>query len=139
MSTHATGTFEIDNWDEKSYDVRGGATLARAHLKKSFRGDVEGESTTELLLTYTQEGSVAYAGFERFVGSIHGRSGGLVLRHSNSGNREIAKQVVALSVVRSSGTGELRGLRGMAKRRRRPRRRTHLHPRLPLRVMNEGT
>lgn len=57
MSTHVTGTFEIDNWDEKSYDVWGGTTLTRAHLKKSFRGDVEGESTTELFLTYTQEGS----------------------------------------------------------------------------------
>ena len=139
MSTHATGTFEIDNWDEKSYDVRGGAKLSRAHVNKTFHGDVEGESTTDLLLAHVQEGSAAYAGFERYVGSIHGRSGGLVLQHSESGNREIAKQVVALSVVRSSGTGKLRGLRGMAKRRRRPRRRTHLHPRLPLRVMNEGT
>ena len=113
MSTHVMGTFEIDNWDEKSYDAWGGATLARAQLKKSFRGDVEGESATELLLTNTQEGSAAYAGFERFLDIIHGRSGGLVLQHSESGTREIAKQVVALSVVRSSRTGELRGLRGM--------------------------
>ncbi len=114
MSTYATGTFEIDSWDEKPYDEREGARLARAQVRKTFRGDVEGESTTELLLAYAQEGSAAYAGFERFVGRGHGRSGGFILHYSESGDREIAEQVAALSVVPNSGTGELRGVRGTA-------------------------
>jgi uncharacterized protein DUF3224 len=76
---------------------------------------VEGESTTELLLACAQEGSAAYAGFERFVGRVHGRSGGFVLHHSESGDREIAEQVATLSVVPNSGSGELRGLRGTAR------------------------
>jgi hypothetical protein len=64
MSTHATGTFEIESWDEKPYDEREGAKLARARMRKTFHGDIEGESSTELLLPYAQEGSAAYAGFE---------------------------------------------------------------------------
>lgn len=76
---------------------------------------MEGEGTTELLLAYPQEGSAAYAGFERFVGRVHGRSGGFVLHHSESGDREIAEQVATLSVVPNSGSGELRGLRGTAR------------------------
>ncbi len=55
MSTHATGTFEICSWDEKPYDEREGEKLARAHVKKTIYGDLEGESTTDLLLAYAQE------------------------------------------------------------------------------------
>jgi hypothetical protein len=33
-------------------------------VRKTFHGDIEGESSTELLLPYAQEGSAAYAGFE---------------------------------------------------------------------------
>jgi hypothetical protein len=36
------------------------------------------------------------------------------LHHGEPGDREIAEQVATLSVVPNSGTGELRGLRGMA-------------------------
>ena len=62
ISKHATAAFEIDGWDERIYDEQEGAKLARAQVKKTFRGDIEGESITELLLAYTQEGSAAYAG-----------------------------------------------------------------------------
>ena len=114
MSTYATGTFEIEDWDEKPFDEQEGAKLTRAHLTKTFHGDVEGASTTDLLLAYAQEGSAAYVGLERFVGRVHGRSGSFVLHHSESGNREVSEQVATLSVVPNSGTGELRNLRGTA-------------------------
>ena len=83
MPTRATGTFEIDSWDEEPYDEREGTKLARVRVAKTFRGDVEGVSTTDLLLAYgAEEGSAAYVGFERVVGSIHGRSGTFVLHHT---------------------------------------------------------
>ena len=113
MSTRATGTFEIGTWEEQPYDEREGTKLSRAHLTKTFRGDVEGESTAELLFAYgTEEGSAAYAGFERVTGRVHGRSGSFVLHHSATMERGEGK--AALSVVPDSGTGELRGLRGEA-------------------------
>ena len=114
MSTYATGTIEIEDWDEKPYDEQEGAKLARARVRKTFRGDLEGASTSDLLLAYAQEGSAAYVGLERFVGRVHGRSGSVVLHHSESGNRENSEQVATLSVVPNSGTGELRSLRGTA-------------------------
>src|SRR4028119_44160 len=112
MPTRATGTFEIDSWDEKPYDEREGTKLARVRVAKTFRGDVEGVSTTDLLLAYgAEEGSAAYVGFERVVGSIHGRAGSLVLHHtatSSPNGRPAASRGVG--VVR--GVGSSRGRSG---------------------------
>jgi hypothetical protein len=52
MTTRATGTFEIDSWDEEPYDELEGTKLARVRVAKTFSGDVEGVSTTDLLLAY---------------------------------------------------------------------------------------
>jgi hypothetical protein len=112
MSTHAAGTFEIESWEEEPYDEREGAKLTRTRLTKTFRGDVEGESTAELLMAYAaEEGSAAYVGFERVVGCVHGRSGSFVLHHTASSGGEPS---ASWSVVPGSATGELRGLRGVA-------------------------
>ncbi len=74
MSTRATGTFEIETWKEKPYDEQEGARLTRTHLTKTFRGDVEGESTSEMLMAYAAaEGLGANAGFERITGRVHGQ------------------------------------------------------------------
>lgn len=114
MGTRATGTFEIEAWDEKPYDEREGAKLTRTRVSKTFRGDVEGESTAELLMAYAAgEGSSAYAGFERVIGRVHGRSGSFLLHHSATMQR--GEGAASLSVVPDSGTGELRGLRGEAR------------------------
>jgi hypothetical protein len=47
------------------------------------------------------------------TGSLHGRSGSFVLRHSVAVERGVGSS--SLDVVPDSGTGELRGLRGEAK------------------------
>ncbi len=83
MTTRATGTFEIDSWDEEHHGEREGTRLARARVAKIFRGDVEGVSTTDLLLAYgAEEGSAAYVGFERVEGRVHGRPGSFALHHT---------------------------------------------------------
>lgn len=116
MSTHAAGTFDIDTWDEETYDEREGVKLSRTRVTKTFRGDVEGESTAELLMAYgTEAGSAAYVGFERVVGSVHGRSGSFVLRHTASSPGPGGEPSASWSVVPDSGTGELWGLRGEAR------------------------
>jgi Protein of unknown function (DUF3224) len=113
MPTRATGTFEIDSWDEEPYDEREGTQLARVRVAKTFRGDVEGVSTTDLLLAYgAEEGSAAYVGFERVVGSIHGRSGTFVLHHTATSSPD--GRSATWSVVPDTGTGGLLGLRGEA-------------------------
>jgi Protein of unknown function (DUF3224) len=116
MGTHAAGTFQIESWEEEPYDEREGARLTRTRLSKTFRGDVEGESTAELLMAYAaEEGSAAYVGFERVVGSVHGRSGSFVLHHSASSYASRGEQSATWTVVPDTGTGELRGLRGEAR------------------------
>ena len=113
MTTRATGMFEIDSWDEEPYDEREGTKLARVKVAKTFKGDVEGASTTDLLLAYgSEEGSAAYVGFERFVGSVRGRAGSFVLHHTATSSPE--GRSATWSVVPDTGTDDLRGLRGEA-------------------------
>ncbi|CAN5355194.1 DUF3224 domain-containing protein [soil metagenome] len=112
MSTRATGTFDIETWDEKPYEEQEGARLTRTHVSKTFHG--EGKSTAELLMAYAAvEGPAAYVGFERIVGHVHGRPGSFVLHHTATGAR--GTRSASWSVVPDSGTGEPRGLRGDAR------------------------
>ena len=112
MERHAEATFDITSWVEKPWDEREGAKLTRTRVTKAFQGDLEGESVAELLMVYL-DGSAAYLGFERFTGSLHGRSGSFVLKHDAvmMGGMPSA----GWTVVPDSGSGELRGLHGEAK------------------------
>jgi hypothetical protein len=112
MGRRAEAIFDIESWDEKPWDDREGAKLTRTRVTKTFCGDLEGDSVAELLMVYL-DALVAYLGFERFTGSLHGRAGSFVLKH----DAVIAGSVPSASwtVVPDSGSGELRGLRGEAK------------------------
>jgi len=111
MMTRASATFEVKAWDEKPYaEFDGGRKLTRASVKKSFHGDIEGESSMEYLMTYGKDGSASFVGMERVVGRVGDRSGSFVLQHSGTFAGGIAK--ASLFVVPGSGTGELSGLRG---------------------------
>jgi hypothetical protein len=112
MTMHTTGTFDIDTWQDEPYDEAEGANLRRAHLTKTFHGDVEGRSTVEMLMAQAQEDSAAYVAFERLDVRVHGRAGTFVLLHSGSGTRD--ERSATWTVVPNSGTGELRRLRGTA-------------------------
>lgn len=113
MATRATGTLEIDSWDEEHYDEREGTRLARVRVAKTFRGDVEGVSTTDLLLAYgAEEGSAAYVGFERVEGRVHGRPGSFALHHTAPSSPE--GRSATWSAAPDTGTGDLLGLRGEA-------------------------
>ena len=56
----ANSTFEITGWDDSPWDeIPNGHTLARAAVKKVFRGDLEGISPAELLMSRGPDGSAA--------------------------------------------------------------------------------
>jgi hypothetical protein len=110
MSERATASFEITTWDEQPYDERDGVKLSRTRVVKSFRGEIEGESTAELLMALAGEDSAAYVGMERVSGRVNGRQGSFVYLHSataTGGSRSASWEVVA-----GSGTGELAGISG---------------------------
>jgi hypothetical protein len=109
MSNHATCTFQIDNWEEATWDDHDGIKLAKARLAKTFHGELEGHSTVEILTAQgATEAARAYVGLERIVGRLNDRSGSFVLLHAASANG------ISWTIVPELGTDELRGLRGSA-------------------------
>jgi hypothetical protein len=111
MSSQTNSTFEVKNWEEKSYsEIEGGPKLTHARVTQVYHGDVEGEGTLEYLMVYHANGTTDFFGLERVVGRIGKRSGSFVLRHIGLDDGQAAKDTC--SIVSDSGTGELRGLRG---------------------------
>jgi Protein of unknown function (DUF3224) len=108
--SRAEGTFGIDRFDaEQPHDDREGVKLARAHITKTFRGDLAGNSETDIITVHTEH-PAAYVGIERFEGMLHGRKGGFVLQHNAGGATGVPW--MTWKIVETSGTGELAGIRG---------------------------
>lgn len=110
MSERATASFDITTWDEQPYDERDGVKLSRTRVAKVFRGEIEGESTAELLMALAGEDSAAYVGVERVTGRVNGRQGSFVYLHTATAAG--GAQSAAWPVMAGSGSGELAGIRG---------------------------
>ena len=62
------GTFSLDRFDdEPPYDDQDGVKLARAHITKTFQGDLTGTSETDIITVHI-ENPAACTGVERFQG-----------------------------------------------------------------------
>ena len=104
-------TFKIINWEEEPFDEpEEGPKLTRAHIRKSFHGDLSGTGNLCTLMTYLNSGVASFTGFEKVVGSLDGRTGSFVLRHTGFFDGE--KATAEYEVVPGSGTDELAGLSG---------------------------
>lgn len=106
----ATGRFNLDAWEEEAVDAVEDFVLARVRVGKTFHGDAEATSSTELVIAKKGEAGVAYGGLERFTGSLHGKQGTFVLHHDAS--RSADGGWFRWSIVPGSGAGELTGIRG---------------------------
>jgi hypothetical protein len=106
----ASATFINTTYDEEPYDGGGGTVLGRIHIARTFEGDLEGESSAELLTARTETGSAAYVALDRIACRLGDRSGSFVLVHHGTVSEEGSAN--AASVVPDSATGELAGLRG---------------------------
>jgi Protein of unknown function (DUF3224) len=113
MSERATASFDITTWDEQPYDERDGVRLSRTRVVKVFRGEVEGESTAELLMAVAGEDSAAYVGVERVTGRVNGRNGSFIYLHTATAAG--GTQSASWAVVAGSGTGELAGISGQVR------------------------
>jgi hypothetical protein len=113
MTTRATGSFQITGWDQKPYGDEGdGPQLARATVTKTFRGDLEGTSSAELLMCGDASGGggAGYIAQEVVTGTLAGRAGTFVLQHG--GLRGAGEAYTFGNVVPDSATGALHGLTG---------------------------
>ena len=116
MPTQATSTFNVTGWDESPYaEPDDGPRLARTTVKKAFEGDLEGESTAQLLMCQATakdlKAGAGYVASEQFTGSLDGKSGSFVIQHGGLVSAEGTQQTFG-HVVPGSGTGELAGLTG---------------------------
>src|ERR1700753_1398435 len=110
----AEGTFNLDRFDaEDPYDDHDGVKLSRAHISKTFTGDLAGTSEADLI-TVSAENPAAYVAIERFTGTVHGRKGSFILSHEAGGKD--GTPWMTWKIVESSGTGELTGMRGAGER-----------------------
>ena len=106
----ANTTFKIVSWDEEPFDEEeGGPKLTQAHVKRSFAGDLIGTGNLMYVMTYI-DGGASFTGFEKVVGSLGGRRGSFVLRHT--GSYDGGKAATECEVAPGSGTDELTGLSG---------------------------
>ena len=116
MTTRATAAFDVIGWDQSPYrdgDAEG-PCLSRATVRKSFQGDLVGESTAELLMcqadTTDLSAGAGYVASEMVVGQLAGRAGTFVMQHWGVSDRD-GRQTGG-HVVPGSGTGELAALSG---------------------------
>jgi hypothetical protein len=111
VQTHLEAKFDVEKWDESPFDTEADAPkLTRAVVTKHYSGDIDGNSTTEWLMLYGEDGSAKFVGIERISGSINGREGSLVLQHVGSFEEGVAKG--ALDVMEGGGSGALRSAAG---------------------------
>jgi Protein of unknown function (DUF3224) len=107
--TRAEGTFDLKFEDEPPYGDRDGVKLARAHITKTFQGDLAGTSETDIITVYTAA-PAAYVGIERVEGTLDGRTGSFVLQHG--AGSDAGTPWMTWKIVETSGTGDLTGIRG---------------------------
>src|ERR1700710_816654 len=113
MSTHAKATFDIKSWDESTYEEIDGKKLNKASTSYTYQGDIVGESRGEMILVYPTETTSTYAGLERIIGTLGGKKGSFVMQGSGEYDGKVSR--MAYTIVPSTGTGELAGIRGTAK------------------------
>lgn len=107
----ATGTFEVTMQPLPAREPAASPLFARRSLDKRFSGDLVGTGCGEMLSAGTATpGSAVYVAIEQVTGTLQGRQGGFVFRHTGTMDR--GQPSLAITVVPDSGTGELTGLRG---------------------------
>ena len=109
----AEATFTNLTYETETYDQAPGAELGRMHITRRFTGDLEGESTAELLTATTPEGAAVFLGLDRITGTLHGREGSFVLQHG--GEIDASGPTTWGKIVPASGTGGLAGLTGTSR------------------------
>ena len=111
MSTQAEAVFEVKSWNEELLnEMENGPKLTRAHVKKSYEGDIRGEGILEYLMVHREDGTAHFVGLERIIGNLEGKAGSFVLGHSGSFENGVAKAI--LTIVPDTGTGKLTGIQG---------------------------
>ncbi|HEX2152920.1 MAG TPA: DUF3224 domain-containing protein [Acidimicrobiia bacterium] len=114
MEAHAT--FELSDQRQlpTADDVASvvGVDLSHSAFTKTFRGELEGSSVTQMLAARSP-GGAGYVAMERIVGQLGDRVGTFVLLHVGTLDAS-GEPTGHWTIVPGSGTGELAGISGHA-------------------------
>jgi hypothetical protein len=111
VTQHLEGTFEVTSWTEEPADgLEETAKVTRATIGQRLAGGIEADTWSETVMTYRDDGTADYVGFQRVIGQIGERAGSFVLQTVGTFD---GKEVRATTlVVPGSGKGDLAELRG---------------------------
>ena len=107
----AEGWINVTSYDSKPYDETGGLAICEVQVTEDFIGDFAGTGTVRFLMVSHTDGSRYFTGMERFAGKLGEFSGSFIMR--NSGMLKDGALHSEWLVIPGSGTGDLRGLRGV--------------------------
>lgn len=111
MAKTAQGTFEIKDWDEKTYqELERGGKLTQAKVTQTFTGDIQGEGSVIWLMAYTDAKTATFVGIQRVVGRIGNKKGSFLIQTTGVFDGKTAQGDWLL--IENSGTGDLAGISG---------------------------
>jgi hypothetical protein len=107
----AKGIFEINAWDEKTYEeLPNGGKLTEAKVTQKFTGDITGDGNVIWLMAYPEPKTAQFVGIQRIVGTIDGKKGSFLVETIGDFDGTIAKG--EWSIIENSGTEALAGISG---------------------------
>lgn len=109
MSKQITIPFQVTAWETVNTDeTTKTRALSRILVKKTFDGEVKGESAGELLMCASTDGAAGYTIMDRFHVTIEGQKGSFVAIHGGMTDEMKATG----KIVPGSGTDDLKGISG---------------------------
>lgn len=112
MNKQITIPFQVTLWDLKPFDESpDNPTLSRGTVKKTFEGDLKGESTGQILMYSAADGSAGYTIMDKVSGEFNGRAGTFVMIHGGTHTPQETSRAQGI-IAPNSGTGGFRGISG---------------------------
>ena len=108
--TRAEAKITVQSSEAEPFDQSAKPALTEIHLRETFFGDIDGESTVRALQLRRDDQSASLVSMQRVRGKIGERQGTFVLQGSET--VENGKIKATWFVVPGSGTGDLSRLRG---------------------------
>lgn len=108
----ATAKFKITGWEEETITgIADGGKLTRAHVGKSYEGELQGEGKVEYLMMYRSDGTADFIGYEVVEAQLKGRKGSFVFEHRGYFKEGVATDT--WTIAENSGSEGLSDIKGV--------------------------
>ncbi|HUZ89159.1 MAG TPA: DUF3224 domain-containing protein [Candidatus Acidoferrales bacterium] len=107
----AEGSFEVTSWaEEQAGGLEEAGKVTRATFGQRFTGGIEAETVADMVMTYRDDGTAEFVGYQRVQGRLGDRVGSFVLTATGAFDGSDAR--TSFEVVPGSARGQLVGLKG---------------------------